>query len=97
MTKRNHKIERACKWSCHTPNLLNEALTNKGMYALEKPFQIFARILGEVAERAIKLDDPELNILMLRLTLYDIADMDKHDSKKRDDAMESQYKRLEGN
>jgi hypothetical protein len=84
------------QWSCHTPNLLTEALCNPGMYALNVPFNIFGKMLAEVADRAILIDDPELNILMLRLTLYSVADMDEDPSGKlRQEAFESQYKRLE--
>jgi hypothetical protein len=35
---------------------------------------IFARTLAQVAERASELNDPQLNELMCRLTLYEVAD-----------------------
>lgn len=41
---------------------------------LAVPLTIFQRILGEVAERAIELDDDKLHELMIRLTLYSCAD-----------------------
>lgn len=65
-------------WKVHTPNLLQEILTNNGMAMMHKPIAIFGRLLAEVAERAAVLDDPALNILMLRLTLYDAGDPVKH-------------------
>jgi len=88
-------IKRSCKWSCHTPNLLTEILNNPGTGILRVPFNIFGKMLAEVADRAIILDDPELNILMLRLTLYEVADMDIPSGSAREAAFESQYKRLE--
>lgn len=82
------------QWSCHTPNLLKEILTDPRMGILEKPLNIFGKMLAEVAERAIEIDDPKLNILMLRLTLYEVADMDMTSDAAREAAFESQYKRL---
>ncbi len=62
------------KWKCHTPRLFEEILLNPGTSALQQPLVIFRSILVEVAQRAIELNDDELNLLMLRLTLYDCAD-----------------------
>ena len=61
-------------WRCHTPRLMEEILINPGCAILVQPLRILLSILGEVAQRAIELDDPELNLLMLRLTLYGAAD-----------------------
>lgn len=41
---------------------------------MRAPMQIFQNLLLEVATRASELDDPEMNALMMRLTLYDVAD-----------------------
>lgn len=82
------------EWKCHTPNLLNEILSNNGTGALQKPLNIFGKLLAEVAERAAKIDDPELNLLMLRLTLYDQGDADKHSTKDINAAYQSQRDRL---
>lgn len=63
------------KWKCHLPNLLNEVLnSNPRMGIFSQPFNITGKILGEVAERASQLNDPIMNELMCRLTLYEIAD-----------------------
>lgn len=62
------------KWKVHTPNLLAETLTNPGTSALRVPFRIFGELLLLVAERALTLNDHELNCLMMRLTLYEQAD-----------------------
>lgn len=61
-------------WKCHTPRLFEEILTNPGTSILQVPLKILLSILGEVAQRAIELDDRELNRLMIRLTLFSCAD-----------------------
>lgn len=61
-------------WRCHTPGLLQEILNNPGTGILKRPLQIFAGMLEEVATRAAELNDPKLNALMCRLTLYAISD-----------------------
>lgn len=62
------------QWKVNTPGLLNEILANNGMAILTRPLQIFGHILAEVGERASELNDPELNALMCRLAIYEIAD-----------------------
>lgn len=62
------------KWKVHTPNLLKEILVNPNMACMAQPLRIFGALLAEVAERAIALNDPEMNKLMMRLTLYEQAD-----------------------
>lgn len=61
-------------WKCHTPKLFEEILVNPGTAMLKQPLIIFRSILVEVAMRAIELNDDKLNLLMLRLTLYECAD-----------------------
>lgn len=61
-------------WRSHVPNLFSEVLSNHGTAILKQPLQITLRILEEVAQRAIELDDPKLHSLMMRLTLYSVAD-----------------------
>ncbi len=72
MSKRNAVTLDA--WRCHTPSLLKEILHNPTCAILEKPINIFGKMLAQVADRAIELNDPELNALMMRLTLYMQAD-----------------------
>ena len=64
--------ERTLSWKCHTPKLLEEVALNAAIFKV--PLQILGRLLGQVAERAILLDDPQLNALMIKLTLYSCAD-----------------------
>jgi hypothetical protein len=85
---------RTVEFTVHTPNLLNEILTNHGTGILEKPLQIFGGILHEVAQRAIALDDPEMNILMMRLTLYRQADPELCSGKEIAVALEMQRARM---
>lgn len=62
------------QWKVHTPNLLGEVFNNDHVAILQKPMTIFALLLDAVAKRASELNDPELNALMMRLTLYSVAD-----------------------
>lgn len=66
------------KWRVHTPNFLKEIIENSSPQAqrngvLEKPINIFRKLLIEVGERASELNDKKLNALMCRLTIYEIA------------------------
>jgi hypothetical protein len=70
------------EWKVHTPNFLQEILKNNSTGILYRPMQIFASLLQQVAQRALEIDDPELNLLMCRLTLYGTADMDSPDYDK---------------
>lgn len=66
-------------WRVHTPNLLKEILENKSCWILAQPLKILGDILYEVGERAAQLNDPELNKLMLRLTIYSASDPESPD------------------
>lgn len=61
-------------WRVHTPNLIQEILNNPNTWALVKPLEIFRDLLSELAEVSIKINDPELNAIMCRLTLYEQSD-----------------------
>lgn len=61
-------------WKVNTPGLLKEILSNSQAAILAKPLQIFGSILYEVGERAIELNDPKLNALMCRLSIYSQSD-----------------------
>jgi hypothetical protein len=63
------------EWRVHTARLLSEILNNNpNMEIFNVPLKIFANLLCEVGERAAQLNDPVLNALMCRLTIYEIAD-----------------------
>lgn len=62
-------------WRVNTPQLMKEILEcNPGMAILRSPLNIFKQVLAEVAEHAIRINDPELNFLMCRLALYSQGD-----------------------
>lgn len=63
------------EWRVNTPGLLKEIVefTLEGG-AFVVPLNILQGVLSEVAARAIELNDKELNKLMIRLSLYSIAD-----------------------
>jgi len=62
------------KWKSHLPNLFKEIIdANPTAWALRMPVVLTRNILAELAEYAIKLDDPKLNVFMLRLALYEVS------------------------
>lgn len=69
----------AAEWRVHTYWLLREIVETGGQPILQKPLSILANLLAQVGERAAELDDPRLNALMLRLTIYTAADPDSPD------------------
>lgn len=71
---KNKIVTKQLKWRCHTPNLLREILNNPTCGVLRAPLQIYQSMLLELAERALQLNDPILNGLMCRMTLYEESD-----------------------
>jgi len=61
-------------WKVNTAGLLEEILNSGGAAILEKPINIFGKLLCSVGVRASQLNDPVLNALMCRLAIYTIAD-----------------------
>lgn len=61
-------------WRVHTPQLLEEIMNNNETRLMSKPIEIFASLLGKVGEVAAEINDPKLNALMCRLTIYSISD-----------------------
>lgn len=49
-----------------------DAGLDRRMGVLKIPINIFKDLLADVAQRASEINDPKLNILMLRLTLYEV-------------------------
>ena len=66
--------KKTLKWKVHVPKLFCEVLSNPTTGILQQPLHILSGILGEVAQRAIELNDPILHSLMIRLALYECAD-----------------------
>ncbi len=67
------------QWRVHTPNLLKEIASYSKQPVLRTPIAILGSLLASVGERATVLNDPELNRLMLRLTIYSAADPESED------------------
>lgn len=70
--------ENTVHFKCDTPALLQEIMTGvvdnpkSGAYILKIPLQILGNYLGQVAQRAAEINDPQLNILMLEMKLYEV-------------------------
>ncbi len=74
--------------SVDTASLVGQVFDNPGTAIMKIPFITLLSLLGQVATRAIELDDPELNALMIRLNLYEIPPME------RDKKLNEQYARI---
>jgi hypothetical protein len=62
-------------WRVHTPNLLREIISgHTGGWIFNQPLRILGDLLHSVGTRAAEINDPELNALMARLTIYSVAD-----------------------
>lgn len=81
-------------WKVNTPGLLREVTNNPGSGILRHPVAILAGLLGQVAQRAAEIDDPQLNILMLRLALYEQGNPEKHTFEEIRAAYTAQEARL---
>lgn len=67
-------------WKVNTPELLKEIIENNDeLGILRSPIMIFKSLLAEVANRAIEINDLELNKLMLRLSLYEVSNPESKD------------------
>jgi hypothetical protein len=67
------------QWKVHTYGLLKEISDCSGNAIYQIPLNIFGKLLAAVGERAIELNDPKLNALMCRLTIYSVADPESPD------------------
>lgn len=75
-------------WKFDLPSFLKEIAECSKSTPYPKTFTILVRLLGILTERAIEIDDPALNIIMLNLGLYEGA----HD--KNVDEVISQLRKL---
>ena len=60
-------------WKVDLPSFLKEIAECSKSTPYPKTFTILARVLGILTERAIEIDDPALNIIMMNLGLYEGA------------------------
>lgn len=75
-------------WKVDMPRLLKEIAECSKSTPYPVTFTILARVLGILTERAIEINDPALNIIMMNLGLYEGA----HD--KNVDKVISQLRKL---
>lgn len=72
------------QWRINLPSLLQEIIECWWPWTsiMRVPFNILRSILNDIALRASELNDKELNKLMMRLALYEVADpySDKYDA-----------------
>jgi len=57
-------------WRCHTPNLIHEIGDCNELGPVVPALRIFQTLLVQLSEVAIEIDNPKLNSMMVRLTLY---------------------------
>lgn len=60
-------------WKVDLPAFLKEIVECSSNTTYAITFNILAHVLNVLTERAIEINDPALNIIMLRLGLYDEA------------------------
>lgn len=60
-------------WKVDLPRLLKEIAECSKSVPYAKTFKILAQVLNVLTERAIEINDPALNIIMLNLGLYEGA------------------------
>ena len=58
-------------WKVDFPSFLKEIAECSKSIPYAKTFKILARVLGMLTERAIEINDPALNIIMMNLGLYE--------------------------
>lgn len=58
-------------WKCDLPAFLKEVHDGSKTSPYSVTFNILFKILGVLSQRAIELNDPALNIIMLNLSLYE--------------------------
>ena len=72
----SHSQKLDARWKVHTSRIFTEIIeaNPKEMGILTQPLNILRCLLVELGVRASELNDPILNELMCRLTIYDVAD-----------------------
>ncbi len=88
--------EKILSWRVNTTALFREIVegsTKNETEVFRQPLRILSSVLGEVAFRALELNDPKLNALMCRLALYEESDpySPEYDEKATDKAINSVY------
>lgn len=71
------------RWKVNTGNLFREILSNPGAEELTSSLRILSSKLAEIGERAVVLDDPVLNQLMIELAIYSVGDQESEDYDRK--------------
>ena len=82
------KKDNEMHFNIDTPALIKEIAANNDLKMAQVPLRLLLGKLGQIALRATELNDPELNILMLEMKLYEIPHNDIYDH------IEKQKKRI---
>jgi hypothetical protein len=78
-------------WRCDINSIVREIVeNNKGVWAMRMPLQILLRMLYDLGQIALRVNDPELNAMMLRLAIYEDGDYNKN-TKPESRARVDQY------
>lgn len=70
MTRKDENNE--WQFDIDTPSFLKEVIENSECKMYGACWNVFRSLLVQVAKRATELDDPIMNVLMLRLNLYEV-------------------------
>lgn len=74
---RHFKMNLSNAFTLHTPNALNDIIANsntESKMAIQLVINTLQGFLIKIADRAIEIDDDELNALCCRMTLFSCAD-----------------------
>ena len=77
------QVKKRMRFDAHLPNLLKEMAQNDACSIMRIPVNLTLKILKELAEYAIELDDPQLHVFMLRLGLYEVRASERVKQIKR--------------
>ena len=58
-------------WRINTARLLKEIASNESMWILAKPLTILGHKLHDLAELAVKINDPRLHLWCMDMALYE--------------------------
>jgi len=70
------KKDNEMHFNIDTPALIKEIAGNPDLRFAQTPLRLLLGKLGQIALRATELNDPELNILMLEMKLYEVPHKD---------------------
>ena len=66
------------QFDLNTPGFMKEVIENSGQRMYAPAWNVFRDLLLAVATRASELNDPIMNVLMLRLNLYEVPNKERH-------------------